>query len=235
MARLLLALLLCLTPGLGCWSEAGPSEIEVQIEVKVDSLAIDPESNSPVLILEERVGSRKLPIWIGISEARSIAAELGEQEPIRPNTHDLAKRLIDGLNGAVERVTVTELSDGIYYALIQIRVDGKVVTVDSRPSDAIAIALRYQAPLFVREALLDRMLDGEFTQPGQEVRWRPAPRRSGWETNRQVHPRNLRFDSTKLGTSDSTRQSTRIPVRWQHFGADESISPFCMRTAHLRR
>jgi hypothetical protein len=198
MARILLTLCFCLAAGLGCRSETRPGEVEVHL----DAVAIDPQSNSPVIVLEERHGSRKLPIWIGISEARSIAAELGDQEPIRPNSHDLAKRLIDGLAGAVERVTVTELSDGIYYALIQLRVGGRIVSVDARPSDAIAIGLRYGAPLFVREALFDRAQGGGFGDPGQEVEWPPSRRAPG---ERGTGKSNRR-------ASDSPGQSARFTV-----------------------
>ena len=152
-------------PGAGCGSESRSGEVEVH----VDTIAVDAASNSPVIILEELAGDRSLPIWIGINEARSIAAELGNEEPIRPNTHDLAKRLIDDLEGAVERVVVTELAEGIYYALILVRVHGRTIAVDARPSDAIAIGLRYQAPLFVREVLFRDSLEVEYENPGQKV------------------------------------------------------------------
>ena len=124
------------------------------VAVKVARIAVDP-SGSPVVLLEEREGGRALPIWIGLAEAHSIAAEIEQRRPPRPNSHDLAKRLIEDLEGAVERVVVTELREGTYYAVIFLTARGQRLEVDARPSDAIALALRCGAPLFVREALFD--------------------------------------------------------------------------------
>ncbi len=147
-----------------------------EIAVRVETVTLDPHSNSPVLVLGEVEGSRRLPIWIGLSEARSIASVLENQSHPRPNTHDLAKRLIDHLEGRVERIVVTRLSEDIYYALIVVEVDGRIVEVDARPSDAIAIGLRYQAPLFVREAVFERSVEGRMGEgPGREVRSVPPP------------------------------------------------------------
>ena len=137
------------------------------VVVKVASIAVDP-SGAPVVILEEADGSRALPIWIGVAEARSIASEIERQRPPRPNSHDLAKRMIEGLDGVVERVVVTELRDGTYYALILLVARGQRIEIDARPSDAIALALRFDAPLFVREALFDDV--GRALQPPAEGR-----------------------------------------------------------------
>ena len=122
------------------------------VAVRVASIAVDP-NGTPVVLLEDRGGARSLPIWIGVAEAHSIAAEMEHRRPPRPNTHDLAKRLIDDLEGALERVVVTELREGTYYAVIFLSTRGRRIEVDARPSDAIALALRCGAPLFVREAL----------------------------------------------------------------------------------
>ncbi len=148
--RILFLALLLLQPACG---EGGPCDAE--IPMKVGFVAVDPRAGSPVVLLEEWEGTRSLPIWIGVPEARSIANEVEERHGPRPNTHDLAKRLIQGLDATLERVVVTELRDGIYYATIVLQVDGKYVEIDSRPSDAIAIGLRMQAPLYARESLLD--------------------------------------------------------------------------------
>ena len=137
------------------------------VGVKVASIAVD-SSGAPVVILEESGGGRALPIWIGVAEARSIAAEIERLRPPRPNSHDLAKRLIEGLDGAIERVVVTELRDGTYYALILLAARGQRIEIDARPSDAIALALRFDAPLFVREALFDDV--GRALQPPAEGR-----------------------------------------------------------------
>jgi len=97
-----------------------------------------------------------LPIWIGAAEARSIAVEMEQKPALRPNTHDLATRLIQSLEGEIVRVVVTELRNGTYFATIVLLSRDEIVDVDARPSDAIAIALRVGAPIFVRASLLNR-------------------------------------------------------------------------------
>ena len=173
---------------------SGP-EPDPEVAVRVEAVTLDPHSNSPVLVLGELEGSRRLPIWIGFSEARSIATVLENQSQPRPNTHDLAKRLIDRLEGRVERVVVTRLTEEIYYALIVVKAQGRIVEVDARPSDAIAIGLRYEAPLFVREAVFERNVEGRMgEEPGREVR--NVPPRDRLESHRQVTSSKLRIQST---------------------------------------
>ena len=139
------------------------------VPVRVGRVVLD-QRNLPVVVLEERDGSRWLPIWIGPAEARSIALQIEEKTSPRPNTHDLAKRVIDGLQGEVVRVVVTELRDSTYFATLALRVRGDVVVIDSRPSDAIAIALRVGAPIFVRAPLFDVVNDGvEGGESGQQI------------------------------------------------------------------
>jgi hypothetical protein len=145
--------LLCLVaalaaPGCGRQGEASADDVRVHVE----RIVID-DNDTPVVVLEEEDGTRWLPIWIGSAEARSIALEIEEMRSPRPNTHDLARDLIHHLDAEVERVVVTELRDGTYYATLQLERDGRTVAVDARPSDAIAIALRARAPIFVREPL----------------------------------------------------------------------------------
>jgi bifunctional DNase/RNase len=179
-----------LVPSCSPVPETGP-----EVAVRVEAVTLDPHSNSPVLVLEELEGPRRLPIWIGFSEARSIASVLENQSHPRPNTHDLAKRLIDQLEGRVERVVVTRLTEEIYYALIVVNAQGRMVEVDARPSDAIAIGLRYQAPLFVREAVFERSVEGHMEgEPGREVR--NVPPRRQLESDRQVASSKLRIQST---------------------------------------
>ena len=141
-------------------------------------VALDPRTNSPVIVLQENDGTRKLPIWIGFAEARSIAAELEQVEPVRPNTHDLAKRILVGLEGKLERVVVTDLREGTYFAVLQVRTENGLVEIDSRPSDAIAIALRVSAPIFVRNWLFDAVdATGLASEsPGEPIDWRPERR-----------------------------------------------------------
>jgi len=134
---------------------------EDQVAVRVGAVAVDRETHTPVVILEEVAGRRRLPIWIGHAEAASIDHRLREEPAVRPNSHDLAKRLVEGLGGEVVRVVVSDLAGGIYYARIVLRSAGREVEIDARPSDAIAIALRTGAPLFVTEPLFQRALEDD--------------------------------------------------------------------------
>ena len=146
-------LLLALTGLLAC--DDAPTNPDPDVPVSVGVVAVD-EHNLPVVILEEQGGPRLLPIWIGAAEARSIAVEMEQKPALRPNTHDLATRLIQSLEGEIVRVVVTELRNGTYFATIVLLSRDEIVDVDARPSDAIAIALRVGAPIFVRASLLNR-------------------------------------------------------------------------------
>ena len=125
------------------------------VQVVVDRIAID-DHGVPVVVLEEQGGPRWLPIWIGTAEARSIALEIEERTSPRPNSHDLARAMIRGLDASVDRVIVTELRSGTYYAVLGMAIGDRVVEIDARPSDAIALALRAQAPVFVMPEVLDQ-------------------------------------------------------------------------------
>ncbi len=131
------------------------SDRPLDIQVRVGSVGLDPITETPVVVLKESGGDRALPIWIGVSEARSIAIEMEELRPPRPNSHDLAKRLLGELDATLERVVVTELQGGTYFAVMVVRGGGQRLEIDARPSDAIAIALRVEAPVFVRETLFE--------------------------------------------------------------------------------
>ena len=135
--------------------------------VYVESLALDERTDTPVVILRESNGNgRELPIWIGLPEAQSIAMALEDVELPRPNTHDLIKNLLDGIQGDIDRVVITELRGHTYYAAIDVQLDGQMVTIDSRPSDAIAVAIRTGAPLFATDQVLVRSdLDEEAELP----------------------------------------------------------------------
>jgi bifunctional DNase/RNase len=145
--------LLALTGLLACGEP--PADSDPNVPVSVGVVAVD-ENDLPVVVLEEQGGPRLLPIWIGAAEAHSIAVEMERKPAIRPNTHDLAARLIRGLEAKIVRVVVTELRNGTYFARIVLLSHGEIVDIDSRPSDAIAIALRVHAPIFVRASLLNR-------------------------------------------------------------------------------
>jgi bifunctional DNase/RNase len=135
-----------------------PDQNGHDVQVRVDRVALDPHG-VPVVVLAEKDGPRRLPIWIGTAEARSIALEIEERSSPRPNTHDLASDLIERLDGEVIHVVVTGLREGTYYATLTLRVNGKLVEVDSRPSDGIAIALRTGATIYVRDSLFESTPD----------------------------------------------------------------------------
>jgi bifunctional DNase/RNase len=124
------------------------------VEVTVEKLGLDSSTNSYVVILREKGGNRLLPIWIGQPEAESIAMEINGVKPPRPLTHDLCKRLITSLGGALRRVQITKVKENTYFAELHIQRGDELVQVDARPSDSIAVALRLAAPIFAQDALL---------------------------------------------------------------------------------
>ncbi len=126
------------------------------VQMKVEGMLFDPRSNMYILLLKEVDGKNTLPIWIGKPEADSIALALGKVETPRPLTHDLVKNIADGLKVKIAKIVITEIQDNTYYALLCLN-DGKKETyVDSRPSDAVAVALRVSAPIFVEETVLEQ-------------------------------------------------------------------------------
>ncbi len=122
--------------------------------MKVEGLLFDPRSNMYILLLKEIDGSGTLPIWIGKPEADSIALALGKVATPRPLTHDLVKNITDGLKVKITRIVVTEIIDNTYYALIHVSDGKKETLIDSRPSDAVAVALRASAPIFVEDSIM---------------------------------------------------------------------------------
>lgn len=125
------------------------------VEVKVQSLALDRTTNTPVVILQELDGDRVLPIWIGPAEASAIAMHLADMESPRPLTHDLICKVLNSLGGAVKKVIITRVQKSTYYAELVVDQDGEVITVDARPSDSIAVALRVDARILADDDLLE--------------------------------------------------------------------------------
>src|SRR6266850_141148 len=122
----------------------------MQVEVKIRALMMDPNSGTPIVILKDVDSETMLPIWVGSFEANAIALEIEKIAPQRPLTHDLLRNLITELGAVVDRVVVTELKDNTFYAVIEMHgQDGNLISMDSRPSDAIALALRADCPIFV--------------------------------------------------------------------------------------
>jgi uncharacterized protein len=127
----------------------------VLVEVKVQSLALDRTTNTPVVILQELDGDRVLPIWIGPGEASAIAMQLADMEFSRPLTHDLLCSVLTGLGGALQKVIITKVEASTYYAEMIVRRNGEVFSLDARPSDSIAVALRFAARIFAQDELLE--------------------------------------------------------------------------------
>jgi bifunctional DNase/RNase len=140
--------------------------------MKVDGVRMDPRTSSPVLLLKEESGlRRRLPIWIGLYEAQSIAIGMEAVETPRPNTHDLIGNILGGIQGELHRVVITELRGNTYYAVLEIELNGEKVVIDSRPSDAIAVAVRAGAPVFATEEVLEAAGRRADDEPAVEIRW----------------------------------------------------------------
>ena len=126
----------------------------MEVEMKIRSLMMDPITNMPIVILKEAAGSGILPIWVGAYEANAIALEIERVVTPRPMTHDLLKNVLVGLDTSVRKVVVTCIKEDTFYALIWLERNGTLVSIDSRPSDALALALRIDCPIFVDEEVL---------------------------------------------------------------------------------
>jgi bifunctional DNase/RNase len=135
--------------------------VAMLIEMTIKGLMVDPITNMPIIILRDQEGQKVLPIWVGMFEANAIALQIENVATPRPMTHDLLKNIITDLEATVQRIVVCDLKDNTFYALIYLLVDGRAVAVDARPSDAIALALRTKAPIFVEETVIEnaRTLD----------------------------------------------------------------------------
>jgi bifunctional DNase/RNase len=128
----------------------------MSVEMKITGLMIDPVSNMPIIILKDKSGEAVLPIWVGIFEANAIAMQMEEIVSPRPMTHDLLKNVIEGLRARIRRVEITDLRENTFFAVINLDCGGTALEIDSRPSDAMALALRAGAPIFVTEDVLDK-------------------------------------------------------------------------------
>lgn len=124
------------------------------VRMLIKGLMMDPVTNMPILVLRDETGERTLPIWIGMFEAHAVALQLENSSSARPMTHDLLRQTIEGLGGSVTEVHITDVRDGTFYALIYITAGGELMAIDARPSDALALALRARAPVFVAEHVL---------------------------------------------------------------------------------
>jgi uncharacterized protein len=133
----------------------------MQIEMTI-KLMVDPITNLPIILLRDRDGQRVLPIWVGASEANAIALQIENITTPRPMTHDLLRNVIHDLKAEIRKVVVSDLKDNTFYALIHLEVNGEALAVDARPSDAIALALRARAPIFVEDRVIDNAKTNDF-------------------------------------------------------------------------
>jgi bifunctional DNase/RNase len=126
----------------------------MEIEMRIRGLMMDPVTNMPIVVLKDVQGNAILPIWVGVYEANAIALEIEKVQTPRPMTHDLLKNVLLGLEVRVDKIVVSDLKDDTFYALIWVERDGEMMTIDSRPSDALALALRVDCPIFVDDQVL---------------------------------------------------------------------------------
>jgi bifunctional DNase/RNase len=126
----------------------------MEVEMKIRGLMMDPVTNMPIVILKDTGGAAVLPIWVGIYEANAIALEIEKVSTPRPMTHDLIRNLLLGLDTKVNKVVVNDLRDDTFFAIIWLERDGQTISIDSRPSDALALALRVDCPIYVDEEVL---------------------------------------------------------------------------------
>jgi bifunctional DNase/RNase len=126
----------------------------MEVEMKIRGLMMDPVTNMPIVVLKDVHGNSVLPIWVGVYEANAIALEIEKVQTPRPMTHDLLRNVFLGLEVRVDKIVVSDLKDDTFYAVIWVERDGQLMTIDSRPSDALALALRMDCPIFVDEQVL---------------------------------------------------------------------------------
>ncbi len=144
-------------------------------EFKIKGLIMDPLTNSPIVILQSLEKNTLLPIWVGIFEANAIALQIERIDTPRPLTHDLIKNILLQLDANVDKIVVTDLQENTFYAVIHLRMNGDHITIDSRPSDAIALALRTDAPIYVTEEVINNSrnisLEKENLDPEDIKKW----------------------------------------------------------------
>ena len=134
----------------------------MQIEMTIKGLMVDPITNMPIIILRDKDGQKVLPIWVGVFEANAIALQMENVATPRPMTHDLLRNVITDLKADIQKIVVSDLKENTFYALIYLLVNGEPVAIDARPSDAIALALRAQAPIFVEDRVIDNAKTVDF-------------------------------------------------------------------------
>jgi bifunctional DNase/RNase len=138
------------------------SDPNQELRVEIRGLMLDPSSNVPIVILRDTQSQLFLPIWIGVFEANAIALKIEGVEPPRPMTHDLLRLMLDQLGAQVEKIVISDLKESTFFAVIHVKHGGQSLPIDARPSDAIALALRAEAPIFVLRSVLDKAQAAEL-------------------------------------------------------------------------
>ncbi len=140
----------------------------MEVEMKIRTLMMDPVTQMPIVVLRDATGNTILPIWVGVFEANAIALEIEKINTPRPMTHDLIKTLLHGMDARVDRIVVSDLKDDTFFAVIWLEKDGQFISIDSRPSDALAIALRTDSPIFVDESVLKNSRMSSSPEKGKD-------------------------------------------------------------------
>jgi hypothetical protein len=148
----------------------------MDIEVRIRGLMMDPSTNMPIVVLKDTRSDAVMPIWVGIFEANAIALEIEKSASPRPMTHDLTRNIVRYMNAELERVVITELKEDTFYAVLWLKQRGESIVIDARPSDAIALALRADCPIFVD----DKVLDAAKLNPGGPAEGPSAEQLRGW-------------------------------------------------------
>jgi len=177
------------------------SDLSVLVEVRVQSLGLDRSTDTPVVILQELEGTRVLPIWIGPGEASAIAMHMAEMEFSRPLTHDLLVSVLKGLGGSVQKVIITRVESSTYFAELIVQRNGEVFSLDARPSDSIAVAIRVDAKIYADDGLLEQTnveISDEETAP--EARRDPPG-----QGPREMGPEELKEHLRRLNPEDFGR------------------------------
>ena len=152
------------------------------VEMKVEGLTLDPLTNMPIIILKDLSGGKALPIWVGYFEANAIALEIEKINTPRPMTHDLLRNMISSLKAEVRHILVNDLKDNTFFATISIIQNGSAMTIDSRPSDAIALALRTESPIFVEEKVIEAAKSLDLPDP-DKIKTEEKQQWKDWLTN----------------------------------------------------
>ena len=163
------------------------------IQMSVGGLTLDPVTKTPIVILKDADNKLNLPIWIGLLEATAMATELEGIKMARPMTHDLLKNTLAELGGAVEFVEITELKENTYFASINLKISGKEITIDSRPSDAIALALRTKSPIYVAKAVLEASSILQQAEEGREPDFSNVSKEKWAEILEKMSPDDFKY------------------------------------------